>query len=168
MRKLFGPLFGVFLIAASTALAQEATVITGTVTTKEDGLPYPGATVAIADLELSAKAGRDGKYEFKIPAAVAKGRTVEVRVVAPGLSAKSARVTLAPGVITQDFSMTLGVSAQVTVGSRAAGAEVEKAVPIDILTQKQIEQASPSGEVAQVIQKLVPSCNFPQIGRAPV
>lgn len=162
MRKLFGAFFAIFLVAAPLALAQEATVITGTVTTKEDGLPYPGATIAIADLELSAKAGRDGKYEIKIPARIARGRTVELRVVAPGLSAKTARVTLTPGAVTQDFSMTLGVSAQVTVGSRAAGAEVEKAVPVDIITQKQIEQASPSGEMAQAIQKLVPSFNFPR------
>lgn len=162
MRKLFGAIFGIFLVAALPALAQEATVITGTVTTKEDGLPYPGATVSIAELELSAKAGKDGKYELRIPASTAKGRTVELRVVASGLAARTARVSLTPGPVTQDFSMSLGVSAQVTVGSRAAGADVEKAVPVDILSQKQIEQASPSGEMGQVIQKLVPSFNFPR------
>ncbi|MGZ6971652.1 MAG: TonB-dependent receptor, partial [Thermoanaerobaculia bacterium] len=144
-------------------LAQSAaTVITGTVTTKEDGQPYPGSTVSIPELGVSATTGRDGKYTLNVPASAAKGRTVELRVSAPGLAAKSVKVTLTPGTISQDFAMALGVSAQVTVGSRAAGAEVEKAVPVDVITQDKIEAASASGEMAQIIEKLAPSFNFPR------
>ena len=162
MRKFFGAFLGVFLIAAPLALAQEATVVTGTVTTKEDGLPYPGATVSIPEFGLSATAGRDGKYTLRVPAAIGKGKSVEVRIVAPGLAAKSVKITLTQGAITQDFSMSLGVSASVTVGSRAAGAEVEKAVPVDVITSERIEAANASGEMSQVIQKLTPSFNFPR------
>ena len=163
MRRCLGVLAAVLLLVPAAGLAQStATVITGTVTTKEDGQPYPGSTVSIPDLGVSATTGRDGKYTLNVPASAAKGRTVDVRVSAPGLAAKSVKVTLTPGTISQDFSMGLGVSAQVTVGSRAAGAEVEKAVPVDVITQDKIETASASGEMAQVLEKLAPSFNFPR------
>ncbi len=163
MRRWLGVLAGVLLFVPTAGFAQSsATVITGTVTTKEDGQPYPGSTVSIPDLGVSATTGRDGTYTLKVPASAAKGRTVDLRVSAPGLAAKSVRVTLTPGTISQDFAMALGVSAQVTVGSRAAGAEVEKAVPVDVITQDRIETASASAEMAQVIQKLAPSFNFPR------
>ncbi len=49
-----------------------------------------------------------------------------------------------------------------TVGSRALGTAAEKAVPVDILTEKQIETASGSAETAQIIESLAPSFNFPR------
>ncbi|MGE5715119.1 MAG: TonB-dependent receptor domain-containing protein [Acidobacteriota bacterium] len=163
MRGCLAVLAGFLLLTSFAAFAQStATVITGTVTTKEDGQPYPGSTVSIPALGVSATTGRDGKYTLNVPQSAAKGRTVELRVSAPGLAAKSVKVTLTPGTISQDFAMALGVSAQVTVGSRAAGADVEKAVPVDVITQDKIEAASPSGEMAQIIEKLAPSFNFPR------
>ncbi|HEX8154659.1 MAG TPA: TonB-dependent receptor, partial [Thermoanaerobaculia bacterium] len=50
---------------------------------------------------------------------------------------------------------------QITVGSRAIGAEQEKAVPVDVIPQEQIE-SSPSTETSQIIQKIAPSFNFPR------
>jgi iron complex outermembrane recepter protein len=50
---------------------------------------------------------------------------------------------------------------RITVGSRAAGAEAEKAVPVDVITQQQIA-ASGYTETAQVIQAIAPSFNFPR------
>jgi iron complex outermembrane receptor protein len=152
-----------FVLASAAAQAQDSTtVLSGRVTTKEDGQPYPGATVAIPSLELVAKADRNGRYEIRVPAGIAKGRTVDVRVTAPGLAEKSTKVTLAPGPVAQDFAMALGVSAQVTVGSRAAGAEIEKAVPVEVFPASAIEKASGSGEVFQILEKLEPSFNFPR------
>jgi iron complex outermembrane receptor protein len=49
----------------------------------------------------------------------------------------------------------------VTVGSRAVGAEVEKAVPVDVMTHDQIASTGFT-ETAQVIQSLAPSFNFPR------
>jgi iron complex outermembrane receptor protein len=49
----------------------------------------------------------------------------------------------------------------ITVGSRAPGAEAEKAVPVDVITQEQIA-ASGYAETAQVLQALAPSFNFPR------
>src|SRR5215207_8665238 len=50
---------------------------------------------------------------------------------------------------------------RITVGSRAAGAEAEKAVPVDVITKEQIA-ASGYTETAQVIQSIAPSFNFPR------
>ena len=60
-----------------------------------------------------------------------------------------------------DVALTLGFTEQVTVGSRAAGAAAEKAVPVDVITHDQIA-SSGYAETAQVIQSLAPSFNFPR------
>lgn len=59
------------------------------------------------------------------------------------------------------FAQTVTATEHITVGSRAVGAEAEKAVPVDVITQQQIA-ASGYAETAQVIQALAPSFNFPR------
>ena len=59
------------------------------------------------------------------------------------------------------FAQQVTVTEHITVGSRAVGAEAEKAVPVDVITQQQIA-ASGYTETAQVIQSLAPSFNFPR------
>src|SRR6185369_8278891 len=79
-----------------------------------------------------------------------------------GLPSKvtSVVVTDAP-TLTVDVALSLGFAEQLTVGSRAAGAEAEKAVPVDILTHEQIA-SSGYAETAQLIESMVPSFNFPR------
>lgn len=59
------------------------------------------------------------------------------------------------------FAQPVTVTEHITVGSRAVGAEAEKAVPVDVITQQQIA-ASGYSETAQVIQAIAPSFNFPR------
>ena len=59
------------------------------------------------------------------------------------------------------FAQPVTVTEHITVGSRAVGAEAEKAVPVDVITQEQIA-ASGYAETTQVIQALAPSFNFPR------
>lgn len=144
---------------AFPASAQEA-VLSGRVT-HEDGAPVANATVSIEELGLSATTGADGGYTIAIPAA-SVGRTVEVRVVAPGLQSRTSSVTLAAGPLTQDFALGFSFQQEVTVGSRAVGNAAEKAVPVDVFTEEQIESASGTTETNQIIQALTPSFNFPR------
>ena len=65
------------------------------------------------------------------------------------------------GALTHDFALGLGFHEEITVGSRAAGAEAEKAVPVDIITSRQIESLGTT-ETMQVLQALAPSFNFPR------
>ncbi len=147
------------LVFPALALAQATPTLRGTVTTRDDGLPLPGATVTIASLNLSAVTDQAGHYAIEVPAQAA-GQTVEVKVSAAGLTPRTVPVKLT-GTVTRDFALALGFQEEITVGSRAAGAEAEKAVPVDILTSKQIE-ATGMSETMQVIQALAPSFNFPR------
>jgi iron complex outermembrane receptor protein len=149
------------LLFTALAHAQTPTLVTGTVTTKADGLPVPGATVSVAGHDLTAITDTAGKYTITVPADVAKGQSVEVRVIAGGLSPRSTHVTLSPGTITADFELSVGFHEEVTVGSRAPGTAAEKATPVDILTQQQIVSTGAS-ETSQIIQALAPSFNFPR------
>jgi iron complex outermembrane receptor protein len=155
------------LAAASVLLgvpplpAQEATVLGGLVTTAADGLPVPGAVVTIDVLGVTVVTDTEGRYTITVPADIAEGQEVEVKAVAAGMRARTARVTLSPGSVSQDFPLGVGFHEEVTVGSRTAGPEAQGAVPVDILTAAQIE-AMGAAETMQVIQTLAPSFNFPR------
>src|SRR6185295_4054882 len=70
-------------------------------------------------------------------------------------------ITLGPGAVTQDFVLGLAFFETITVGSRAAGAEAQKAVPVDVFTVQDIETAGAS-ETNQILEALTPSFNFPR------
>jgi len=159
--RLALPLFIVMgLLAAVPAIAQDA-VITGRVT-HEDGPPVANATVSIPELGVTTTTDTEGRYTLTVPAGSVRGQTVEVRVVAPALQSKTAKVTLTAGTLTRDFALGYSFQQEVIVGSRAAGAAAEKAVPVDVFTEEEIESASASTETNQIIQKLTPSFNFPR------
>ena len=66
MKKILQCLF-LLLIFASAAIAQERTV-TGTVTSKEDGLPVPGVNVKVKGASVGTQTNREGKYTLKVSA----------------------------------------------------------------------------------------------------
>jgi iron complex outermembrane receptor protein len=148
-------------LAFAPPLAAQEMILTGVVTTRDDGLPVPGATVAIDSLPLSATTDASGRFTLTLPAATATDKSLEVRVSAPGLPPRVWSFKPAPGTISHDFALALTFSEEITVGSRVVGVQAEKAVPIDILTARQIE-ASGASETMQVIQRLAPSFNFPR------
>jgi iron complex outermembrane receptor protein len=151
------------LLPAASALAQGGdVVITGVVRSGEDESPVAGATVSIADLALSAKTDANGRYTLTVPAAQARGQSVELRVVAPRFQSKVATVALSPGTVTQDFALGFSFQQEITVGSRATGTAAEKAVPVDLIEEEQIETAGSSAETAQIIEAIAPSFNFPR------
>src|SRR5215210_3315446 len=150
--------------APGQEINQEATVISGQVLSAADGLPLPGATVSIPELGLEAVSDAQGRYTLTVPAdrvLLQGGQAVEVRVSFADLKESSAQVTLAPGALTQDFSLEAAFFETITVGSRAAGAAAEKAVPVDVFTSAEIETTGAS-ETMQIIETLTPSFNFPR------
>jgi iron complex outermembrane receptor protein len=153
----------VCLMVAREVAAQDVVSISGTVTTHADGQPVPGATVSAAD--QTATTDSSGRYVLKIPRAAIRGAQISIKVEAEGLPPKVTTVDLNPSTPTQsltvDVALSLGFSEQVTVGSRAAGAEAEKAVPVDVISHEQIA-ASGFAETAQVIESMIPSFNFPR------
>jgi len=126
--------------------------IGGRVTTT-DGQPLPGATVTAAGQTVVT----DASGHYSIPV-LSEPRAVKVTVSLAGFQT---RTELVMPNATQDFVLRVTFGEQITVGSRAAGAEQEKAVPVDVIPQEQI-QSSPSTETNQIIQKIAPSFNFPR------
>ncbi|MEO8189014.1 MAG: TonB-dependent receptor [Acidobacteriota bacterium] len=151
------------LVSASALGAEGDMVISGRVTNQEDGSGVGNATVTIPELKLTASTDRAGRYTLTIPAGAASpGQNVELRVLGPTLQSKVVKVPIAAGAMKQDFAVALSFSQEVTVGSRAQGTAAEKAVPVDVITEQQIETASGSAETAQIIESIAPSFNFPR------
>jgi iron complex outermembrane receptor protein len=150
-RVLFA--LSLFLLFALPLAAQSAT-IRGRVTLP-DGSVLPGVTVS-AD-GASALTDAEGRYELATPA---RG-LVRVTASLQGFQERVVTVDTSRGEVTQDFTLHVSFGQEITVGSRAIGAEQEKAVPVDVISQEQI-QSSPSTETNQIIQKIAPSFNFPR------
>jgi iron complex outermembrane recepter protein len=151
----------VSLATLHAAEAQQTVTVTGTVTTASDGLSLPGATVAIPALKLTTETAGDGSYTIAVPASLAQGQTVQIRVTFPGLQPQSANLVLTGASARRDFAMVFGFHEEVTVGTRLPGAAAENAVPVDVFTPRQIATAGAS-ETNQIIQALAPSFNFPR------
>jgi iron complex outermembrane receptor protein len=149
-------------LCASDLRAQEPPAIRGQVTSRESGAPIAGATVAIPSLNLSTVTDQDGRYVLPVPVDTPPGQTLEITVTAPGSSPQTASISLTGGATTQDFALGFTVFETITVGSRAAGAAAEKAVPVDVFTEEQLESASGTTETSQILQALTPSFNFPR------
>ncbi|MEA2489481.1 MAG: iron complex outerrane recepter protein, partial [Acidobacteriota bacterium] len=155
MQKLGRILF--LLSFFALPLAAQSASISGRVTMVE-GDPLPGVTVT-ADGLGNAVTDTEGRYVLPIPAD--QRWPVRVSAALGGFQTRSELVSGSGGSATQNFTLRLSFGEQITVGSRAIGAEQERAVPVDVIPQEQIE-ASPSTETSQIIQKIAPSFNFPR------
>jgi iron complex outermembrane receptor protein len=149
------------LTIGRTASAQELVTISGTVTARADGQPVSGAEVSVIGIAATATTDTNGRYTLEVPRTGVHGQQIQLKVEAPGLASKITDVIVRAPALTVDVSLALGFTEQVTVGSRAVGAEAEKAVPVDVITHDQIA-AGGYAETAQVIQSLAPSFNFPR------
>jgi TonB-linked SusC/RagA family outer membrane protein len=65
MKKLLQSLF-ILLCIATSVMAQNRT-ITGTVTSKEDGLPIPGVSVKVKGSNVGVSTSANGKYSLSVP-----------------------------------------------------------------------------------------------------
>jgi len=151
----------VSLMVSRLASAQEVIVISGVVTTRADGLTVPGAAVSLVGLDATTTTDAGGRYTLRVSRALVREDRIRVRVEAFGMPPTVTDVSADAPAVTADIALSLAFTEQVTVGSRAVGAEVEKAVPVDVITHDQIASTGFT-ETAQVIQSLAPSFNFPR------
>ncbi|HEU4521367.1 MAG TPA: TonB-dependent receptor [Thermoanaerobaculia bacterium] len=148
-----------FLLLA-VAAPLSAQTIRGRVTLQADGSPLPGVPVSAADFNATTVTGADGTYALSVPGSAARG-SVRVTASLQGFQSRTATVDVTHADPTQNFALRVAFGPEITVGSRAIGAESEKAVPIDVITAEQIA-ATPSTETNQIIQKMAASFNFPR------
>jgi iron complex outermembrane receptor protein len=159
-RKLAQPLWVLVWIAAAANItsAQQVLTISGSVTTRADGLAIPGAVVSVVGADVTTTTDATGKYTLQVPRSA---DSLQLRVDGLGLPPKIVDVATTSATVTVDVALTLSFSQEITVGSRVAGAEYEKAVPVDVITRGQIA-ASGYTETAQLIESITPSFNFPR------
>jgi len=124
-------------------------------------LSVPGATVSVIGSTITVTTDTSGRYALEVPRSVARGARIQLKVDAPGLPSKVTDVAVSSPALTVDVGLTLAFAEQVTVGSRTAGADAQKAVPVDVITEDEIA-ATGYAETAQVIQAIAPSFNFPR------
>ncbi|HXI27510.1 MAG TPA: TonB-dependent receptor [Vicinamibacterales bacterium] len=149
------------MLAAGAASAQDVILVSGAITTRVDGLPVPGAVITIGDVESRAEADASGFYMLRVPGAAVRDGRLQLKVDALGLPPRLVDVVVKSAAIVADVALSLNFSEEVTVGSRVAGAEAARAVPVDVITRDQIV-SSGFTETAQVIESLAPSVNFPR------
>jgi iron complex outermembrane recepter protein len=155
MSKLGRAVYVLFLVALP--LFAQAATVRGRATLA-DGGALPGVTITVDGQGATAVTDADGNYELTVDGV---GGAVRVTASLEGFQSRTAVVDLGRGDATQDFVLRVSYGQEITVGSRAIGAESEKAVPVDVIPQEQITSA-PSTETSQIIQKIAPSFNFPR------
>ncbi|NUO65441.1 MAG: TonB-dependent receptor plug domain-containing protein, partial [Gemmatimonadaceae bacterium] len=82
--------------------AQEATNVTGTVTSSQ--APVENVAVSIPELRIGGYTDQAGKYRITVPA-TANGRTVVLVARRVGYTPDSARITLSGGTLVQDLDL---------------------------------------------------------------
>lgn len=118
---------GLSTVLPVVAAAQEPATITGRVT-GEGGTGVAGVTISLPELGLGAISRDDGAYTLTVPSIRVNRQTVTLTARRVGYKPKTARITLTPGRITQDFlleSNPLQLGEVVITGAGTA-TEVEK------------------------------------------
>src|SRR4051794_27355495 len=118
---------GIASLLPIAARAQESATIAGHVT-GEGGIALTGVAVSIPELGLGGITRDDGSYSIAVPSARVNRQAVTVTARRVGYKPKSARVTVNPGPVTQDFvleanPLQLG---EVVITGAGTSTEVEK------------------------------------------
>ncbi len=159
--RLLSGAAGLCAVLASSLIAQTASGTVAGKITDETGAPVAGASVFASGTSAGAVTRDDGTYRF----AVRAGQYL-VRARLVGYTAGAETVTVTAGqTTTLDFKLTKAasqLSAVAIVGSRTAERTVLDApAPIDVLSPADMVSTG-RVEVAQMIQMLAPSFNFPR------
>jgi iron complex outermembrane receptor protein len=158
-------LVGAVLLVIATdgaAFAQDVVAISGTITTRADGAPVPGAIVtAVGADSTTTTTNTSGRYTLLVPRSAVRADRLQLKVDVLDLPPTFVDVVVDGARLTADVALSLMFTDRVTVGSRAGRADSQTPVPIDVISREQIA-SSPYTELAQVIQSFAPSLNFPR------
>ena len=112
---------------SALAAAQEPATVTGRVT-GEGGTFLSGVTISISEWGLGATSRDDGTYTIVVPGARVARQAVTLTARRVGYKPKSARVTIVPGTVTQDFNLEANPLqlGEVVITGAGTATEVEK------------------------------------------
>lgn len=163
MKKLVLSLF-ILCMLTVVAFAQDRT-ITGKVTSREDGLPIPGATVKVKDIpNVGITTGSDGKYSLKVPSGAKElqfvfvGYATETRTIGTATTinvALDVDAKMLESVVVTGYGSGRKITSQVGSVATVSGKTVEDkplANPLDALQGKVagLQVYTSSGEPSQM------------------
>src|ERR1041384_4780311 len=108
----------------AVATAQEATTVSGQVTSSPGGQPLSGAIVSIPSLRVNATTDNDGRYRLVLPAGSSGAVQLTVRRI--GYQTSTVPVTLSGASLEQDVALTEGAIELQQVVVTALGIEREQ------------------------------------------
>src|SRR4051812_21993968 len=150
----------VFACAASTALAQAGTTITGTVT-NEQGAPLSGATVLIQGTTIGAHTDDAGRYTIVVPGDRANGQSVTLVARVIGYAARTVPVVLtAGGNIAQDFALVvnpLNLDVVVVTGAGTSTTRARLTTTINTVDSSSINRAANPQNVVSALAGQAPN-----------
>jgi iron complex outermembrane recepter protein len=131
------------------------TTLRGTVRAERDGAPQVGASVSIPALGAIVFSDEKGEYTLSVPPG-----THLVRIEVPGSFPLEKTVTVGADGTSLDFAMAEDQLGEVItiVGSRTPRSRLETPVPVDIVSNEVINEASHS-ETNQILNVIAPSFN---------
>jgi TonB-linked SusC/RagA family outer membrane protein len=140
------------------AAAQDPTTIRGRVTA-EGAATLPGVAIAIPELGLGAITRDDGTYSISIPAGRVSGQSVTLTARRVGYKPKSARITLASGSATQDFTLEANPLqlGEVVVTGAGTATEVEKLGSVRNTVQAELIQKSNETNIVSALSGKAPN-----------
>jgi TonB-linked SusC/RagA family outer membrane protein len=143
-------------LVPAVAVAQQATTITGRVTT-EAGTALQGASVTIPALALGAYSNQDGRYSFTVPATRSTGQLVRVTARRIGFRAQAVNLTLSGGTLTQDFTLTATPTEISGIVVTALGQSREKSqvgTSVQQISSQELTQTKAQSIVEQIAGKV--------------
>ena len=157
---------GMFLIVSSfllntLILAQNSGTLKGKITDSESGEALIGANIEVMGGHAGTATNTNGEYSLNLTSG-----TYKIRASYIGYKPKTATVTVTAGkTVTRDFSLStdiLGTDAVVVLGTYSTNRTVvNSAVPIDVITAKDIDNAGYS-DTREMLKMLIPSFNAPE------
>lgn len=134
------------------------TVLQGVVRT-EAQTPVPGAQVMIPSLEISTATNEYGQYRFNIPAAQVPAQPVIIRVSSIGYGTTEVTVTLRPGSMVQNITVSeqaIRLDDVVVTGTAGNQQRRAQAAVVTSIDAARITQVAPVTSVANLLQARSP------------
>jgi TonB-linked SusC/RagA family outer membrane protein len=148
-------------IATSEALAQNAAIFTGRITTAA-GQPLGGANVGVPALGVGGVADAEGRYTFTVDVSGRTGRSVEVVARSIGYKPKRLPITLQAGRVEHNFSLerdVLNLEEVVVTGTSEATSQKKATFSVSVVDNSSIKDAPASSPLGSLVGK-IPSASL--------
>jgi TonB-linked SusC/RagA family outer membrane protein len=150
--------FALTVLLSPAAVFAQNTTLQGVVR-GETQTPVSGAFVVILSLDMTTVTNEYGQYRFIIPAERVTGQQVTMQASSIGYAQAEVTVTLRPGAITQNITVTeqaIGLDEVVVTGTAGNQQRRAQAAVVASIDAARITQVAPITSVANLLQSRSP------------